>query len=362
MNNSTPAAIHLSCATTLLLLTTLACAQQDPRPHAATAATASRFGHDASLAVLPVHTPNDLNRQVGDALGLVLEQGGMTNILPAGDKFEPPVDTAWEAIPAALAEFLRANPPATDYVLYAEFDGQPPAPGQRPRVAAVRAVIIDRNGNVAWQTQQKPGDAPFDQVKPNNPMSCCVLVAECLRHDGLLDSASPASLNTIHARKGRMALLWAERAGLPPATELDAMHTRARQLRDGLKDARLCVYPVLVGEKIDATAASAIAEPLRPRVAEARIMSDELHLDVPGSSNAQKHLWDLARAFQQHVQKSPPPTDYAACVRYIPVADGQCEPRLVVCTRTGEFVLVEMTIQPMSPEACAKWVSHQITR
>lgn len=321
------------------------------------------FGYDATLAVLPVKLVDDLSRKVGDALGLVLEQGGMPNVIPAAGKFEPPAGAVWEEMPALLAAYLKQNPPGSEYVMFAEFRGQPPAKGERGVVEAVRAIVMDRAGTAVWQTHQQAGEAVFDAVKPMDPMTCCVLVAECLRREGRLDTAAPAARETIRARQGRMAQLWAERAGLPPDEEFDAMAARAREFRRGGENASLIIYAAKFGAAGREGDAAAVVEVLQARrKASARAAAQILAIDVAPDSNAQKQLWELAKAFRKHMVEQPLDSGYGLCVCFVPVQDEKFEPRLVVCDHEGEWVMVEMTIKAMSAEQCADWVVRQTLR
>ncbi|MGB8226256.1 MAG: hypothetical protein WCE45_05250, partial [Sedimentisphaerales bacterium] len=83
--------------------------------------------NNVSLVLLPVPIwvkhPMATNRLVADVLGLVAESYGMNNLDALDAEFTPPADAAWEQMPMHLAEFLKKNPPKSQYVLYAQYRG-----------------------------------------------------------------------------------------------------------------------------------------------------------------------------------------------------------------------------------------------
>ena len=111
--------------------------------------------NNVSLAMLPVKIwvkhPMVTSHKVADALGLVAESYGMNNLDALDAEFIPPADAAWEQVPAHLAEFLKKNPPKSDYVLYAQYLGDPNI-GRGP--TEVRFVVMDAAGNLVLADRQ----------------------------------------------------------------------------------------------------------------------------------------------------------------------------------------------------------------
>ncbi len=133
-------------------------------------------GKDASLTVLPVNLGGNPSPQVGEVLGMLLERAGMKNLEVGVTEFRPPEKADLAQTGASLGEFVRANPPATDYALFADFLG---SPGKG--VAEVRGVIVNKQGEVVWQDRQTATDADFTRLKAGEPMTCCLLLVERLR-------------------------------------------------------------------------------------------------------------------------------------------------------------------------------------
>ena len=78
---------------------------------------------------------------VANVLGGVAESYGMNNLDALDTEFVPPAEAAWEQVPVLLAEFLMKNPPKSDYVLYAQYLGDPNI-GPKPAPAGRRAWVL----------------------------------------------------------------------------------------------------------------------------------------------------------------------------------------------------------------------------
>ncbi len=287
-------------------------------------------GAKAPLAVLPALLAGKASKDVGDAVGLVLEQqGGLEEISPATATFDPPADVKPEAVPALLGEFVRKNPVGSDHALLAQF-----AVEQR-KFTAVRVWIVDREGALVWADTQRPGDADFDRIHPREPMECCLLVTERVR--GLLGIAAPKG-----EHEGRMARLWAEKSALPPKPELDAMTARATELRKLGSAAKVVVFPVCVARELDVAQGAALAKALAGTCV-ATTTAVKPAFESKPTSNEQLALWTLAKAFRAHLAKSPAEADYALLAEYLMSPDRKQvgAVHFVLCTKQGDWVAVD---------------------
>jgi hypothetical protein len=305
-----------------------------------TAAAATRkICLDSSLTVFPVRLPGGPAKNIGDALGLVLEkQLGMSDIHPTELVFDRPPEAEFEQIAKLFGEFVLNNAAAieTEYALYAEILGTP----RPPRVDEVRAVLVDRTGTRVWVDRQKPDDADFQRLGTPDPMSCCVLLSERLGYQ--LDTTRPVK---APAGEGRMARLWAAKSGLPDQTERDAMEQRQQTLRQSHKAAKLLVYPVQLVDELDAGSARHLATLLSDRdLFRAEAAEAQPRFEIAPSSNEQRRLWDLARAFRDYARAEAPQVDYVLFAEYIirPSDQQVWAVHFLVCDRAGEWVLVDL--------------------
>jgi len=166
-------------------------------------------GAKAPLAVLPALVAGRVSKEVGDAVGLVVEQqAGLDGVVPAMGSFEPPASTPPDAIAALLQEHVRRDPPGAGHALFASFEAKERA------FVAVRTWIVDRDGALVWSDVQQKGDAAFDRLRPDEPMECCVVVAE--RVGGMMGLAR----SKTPREDGFMAKWWAANASSTfPSTE-----------------------------------------------------------------------------------------------------------------------------------------------
>jgi hypothetical protein len=304
----------------------------------AAAAATKKIRTDSSLTVFPVLLPGGPAKNVGDALGLVLEtQLGMSDIYPTDLVFSRPSEAEFDQVPKLFGEFVRHNAGAieTEYALYAEILGT----RNPPQVNEVRAVLVDRDGTCVWADRQQPDDPDFKRIDPREPMTCCVLVSERLRRE--LDTTAPAK---TPAGAGRMARLWAEKSGLPDQAERDAMEQRQQTFRHTHKTARVRVYPVQLIDELDTNSATYLANLLNDQdLCQAEAADAQPRFEIAPSSNEQRRLWDLARAVRDYVRSEPPDTDYALFAEYtIRPSDQQVwTVHFVVCDRVGQWVIVD---------------------
>lgn len=312
----------------------LAGGQKNASPHSTERlAAAAKHGVNIAVTVLPVYLQGAANRDVGEALGLVLEKNGLPNIYAGETPFAREGDAFDDAL-AALAAALRANPAQTDYVLYAEFLGTP-----QTGPVEIRAALLDRAGELVWRAVHKPGEAEFERARPREPMTCCVFVAE-----RLCDALKIATSQRRPISDGRMAQLWEAKSGMPKPAERDAMKTRLAAFK--ARDARsVTVLPPFVGGRPDAQAATGLAKALTGAgLCSAAAAETGPAFEPAPTSNEQKRLWELARAVRTFVQATPEATraDYVLCADYTLKPDGVVHTvHFVVCDRAGEWVIVD---------------------
>lgn len=290
-------------------------------------------GKDASLTVLPVGLGGKPLPQVGEVLGILLEQAGMKNLEIGATEFRAPEEADPAQIATAFGEFVRANPPATDYALYADFLG---SPGKG--FTEVRGVIVNKQGEVVWQDRQTADDADFKRLKAGEPMTCCVLLVKRLRP--VLNLGNP---NRRDAPKGKLAQRWAQKTGVADDAELKAINERQQAFKKAASKATLVVYPVRVGSNSNIESAVHLAKLLNDAgLTKATAASEGPQLDIKANMNEQKVLWDMAHAFRAHVQAHPPEADYALFADYLMMnKDAVGEVHFAVCDRKGQLVIVD---------------------
>lgn len=171
-----------SCLPLTLSLAAVACTQvQDPvspsEPPAR--ATLRAAGVRAPLALHPVRLLGRADTVAAEALGLVLERQGMSDLVLAEAAFDP-ADAPWDHVPGLLQAHVRAQAQHADagrYALYAQFLGDPQ---QGP--TEVRFVVVDPTGDVALVDRQTPADRAFQRTagRDPDPLGCAMLVGDRL--------------------------------------------------------------------------------------------------------------------------------------------------------------------------------------
>ena len=322
-------------------------------------------GKSAAVTVLPTRLAGINMAQVGEVVAMMLEKGGMANLETSKADFVPPKDADLAATATALAAFVRANPVATEFALYTEFQG---TPGKG--VNEVRAIVVNKAGEVAWKDVQKKGDADFDRIKPREPMQGCVLVAERVRP--VLGLGDP---NKFAGPPGRIAERWQKESGVPDKAEQAAIEARAKQFRKAAATSTLLVYPARAGGSYSAESATHLAKLINEKsLAMATAADTGPKLDVPGNINEQKVLWGMAHAFRDHVRKNPPDADYVMYVDYLMGKDKSGTVMVggvhfAICNKQGELVVVDFqnnhwpdfkAINPKSIEDCDKLAARRL--
>lgn len=320
-------------------------------------------GPEASLTVLPVMLAGRPFEKVTEVLGVVLEQRGLQHIEFGRAPFTTGVGAEASALSAALAAFLKANPVATDYALYAEFNGQ--------TLDALRAVVVDKAGEVVWTDHQTTHDDAFRALGPRrDPMTLIAFLADRL--------SAPLNLteDTAKKRSHKLEDAFGARSGYAPAVETgERMPARLNVLKESRSRATLMVIGVRTSGAVNVTAASDLARRLgeaklfqttvlaqTPLLVEARLTGDQL-----------SYLWAIARKVQAHVKTSPPDADYVLYADYLfdPQHWQRGGVQFVVCDRHGDWVLAELTnsdqedyqrVKPISAEGCDTLLLERLTR
>jgi hypothetical protein len=315
-------------------------------------------GPDASLTILPVRLAGQPFDRVTEVVGLLLEQQGLKNIELGKSAFKPADKAGLETLAGAVGDFVKKNAIATEYALFAEYNGNP-----QTGLNELRAVVVDQAGAVVWTERQTPEDAAFKKLGSPDPMAMSVLLVE---RSGPQLGLKEETAKT--AKPGKMARLMAERSGLPPEDERSPLEGRQKEMKNAMAKAALLVFSARVGGKAaDAQSASDLAGLINTaKLFTASSAGQAMLLNASQAGpNELKVLWDLAREFRDCARKNPPEADYVLYADYAfnPQNWEQGYVHFVVCDRKGEWVIVDMqnshqpdyqTIKPTSRADCDK--------
>ncbi len=315
-----------------------------------------------SFTVYPILLGNKPMKNVGEVVALLLERGGVKHLEIAENTFHPSENSEWEQITKEFAQFIPKQKIQTKYALYGEFMGT-----RETGVQEVRTVVVDAKGDVVWQDRQTPEDAAFQQTKPSNPMTCCVLMGKRLQ-----DRFSLKDPLREDAPNGDMAERWREKSNVPPKEEMNAIEERLNELKKDHQDTSLTVYPVHVQNQTYREHTETLCKMINENnLFKAQPAKNAVNINVPGNSNEMRMLWDLAHAFREEVRKNPPPTDYTLYADYImALPDGPVGGvHFVICDKKGEWVMVSLQnshhenfqkIDPDSVEDCNRILVRQL--
>ncbi len=314
-------------------------------------------GTEASLTLLPVRLGGKPFDRVTELIGLFLEEQGLKNIELGNTVFGQESRTELQGLAAAVGEFVKGHPVTTDYVMYAEINGN-----RETGIDELRAVVTDREGAVVWTDRQTPQDEAFKSLESPEPMSLCVLLVERLSPYLSLDEETARA-----AKPGKMAAIMDERSGMPPEIERAPLPERQKLLKETRQKATLMVYPVRIGDEADTASAAALEKMINDAgLCRAVPAKESVVLTASQADpNEQKILWDLAREFREYARKNPADADYVLYADYVfnPQQWERGFVHFVVCDRKGEWVIVDMqnshhpdyqSIKPISQEDCSK--------
>ena len=285
------------------------------------------------VATTPVKFPAEFAKRVGTVVATFLERAGLEDLEVVDSVFSPPETDDVNKIAEAFTKHLGGKPIKTDYAVFAQFVGTP-----QTGVKAIRTIVVDKSGKVLLA--ESAGKAQFDKAEhpPKDPMSCCVFVGRRLAEFWKLED--PLRPN---GPEGKMARFWQKDAGIPAQEELDAIERRSQTLKENFKTATCTVYPVNVGRKSDKQCTVDLVTMFNEGgFGKATTSNTDPALKIAGHSNQQKVLWDTARAFREFVKKNRPTTDYAAYADYALHGTNVRYVHLIVCDRSGDWVLIDM--------------------
>jgi hypothetical protein len=321
-----------------------------------------------SLALLPVQIwfkhPMITSRKVADVLGLVAEGYGMNNLDALDTEFVPPAEAAWEQVPAHLAEFLKKNPPKSEYVLYAQYLGNP-----NGGPTEIRFVVTDAAGNLVLSDRQTDKDEDFKRIVSGDPdaMGCSVLVAERL--------FSRLGWQKVEGKPhGKFARKWAHASGTPNDEEQAAMERCLEKLKSGVKTKQIAVYSTCIGEQRNTESAARLVSLVTQQLGCQAIKVDKsVSFQRQPTANEQKLLWDLARAFRDYLRANPADSNYAMLAEYFinPAGGPAGAVHFVVCEKSGDWVLVDFQnsthedfqrISPKSIEDCDRLAVERLAK
>ncbi len=151
------------------------------------------------------------------------------------------------------------------------------------------------------------------------------------------------------------------------------MEQRQAVMKKTGRSASLVVFPVRLSDdevgKKDAAHLAALLS--KKKLCEAKAVDSPLRVKIQFARNEQKLLWDLARAFQDHVKQNPPEADYALLADYMfpRAGHGAWAVHFVICDRDGEWVIVDFqnehhgdfqSIDPKTHDDCGRLVAKRL--
>jgi len=291
---------------------------------------------DASLTILPVRLGGKPWDRVSQVVGVLLEKQGLKNIELGKMPLEATNAGTMDDLSAAVGAVVQANPVATDYALFAEFNGT-----RQTGLNEIRAVVVDKSGAVVWTERATSADEAFKKLEHPDPMDLSVLLVEQLSPQmGLNEETAKA------AKPGKLETLLNEQSGLPSQAERDAGLARQKALKQAAPDVTLMIYAARVGgDKISVASATNVVGLLNQAGLCKAVQAEQSVLlkSSQADPNEQKTLWSLAREFRDYVRAHPPETDYALYADYVfnPQNADQGFVHFIVCDRKGEWVIVD---------------------
>lgn len=119
----------------------------------------------ASFTAYPVYfTQGKPLQNVGDVIGLFMEQGGMENVVPGKDTFLRKDGSDLEQIADDFASFIKSRKGVSDYSLYSEMLGS-----QKSGVSEIRFVLVNSEGKLVWKYRSVKGSSDFKSTTPQIP-------------------------------------------------------------------------------------------------------------------------------------------------------------------------------------------------
>ncbi len=144
--------------------------------------------------------------------------------------------------------------------------------------------------------------------------------------------------------KGKFARMSSESAAGPDKAEWALIEQRQAVMKKTGRSASVAVYPVrLSDDEVGRKDAVPLARLLsKKKLCEAKAVNSPMRVNIEFARNEQKLLWNLARAFRDHVKQNPPEADYALLADdMFPLPDRAWAVHFVICDRDGEWVIVD---------------------
>ena len=334
MNRTQPVASSFLSVLLLAACAPPAPSQEKPTDRAAARQQALRnTGVAAPLSLYPIRVLGRADANVADALGLVLERAGASDLAVAAPPFDPG-QADWDAVPALLKAHVAAQAGAAPrWALYAQFLGDP-----RTGPTEVRFLVVDAHGELVLNDRQTPVDPAFRATagRDPDPLGCSALVA-----DRLFELAGWKKVPG-GVRDGAFQRRWQQKSGAPDARERAAIDKRLAALRTNLRGASFAVLPVLWNGEAHADGAARVATAAPAELGCKAAAAASGALAVPASSNEQKRLWDLVAAVRTSLGKTAVDADYALAVdTAISDGGGAGFVHVVVLTKAGEVVIAD---------------------
>ena len=288
-------------------------------------------GVDASLTILPVRLMGEPEGRVSEIVGALLEQQGLKNIELGKTAFIHVTKLSPVKLADSAGIFVKNHPPATEYVLYAEMNGDM----QKHAIDEIVGIVVDKTGALVWSDLLGPQDEPFKQVDDPDPLGFSVLLAQRLGSQMGLNEETAKN-----AKPGKMAAIMDERSGIPPENERAPMPDRQKLFKENLKKSTLMVFPVRTNGKANAEGASGLIKLINDAgLCKALPSTETLLLKTSQEGpNEMKKMWDLARDFREYVQKNPQDAGYMLYADYL--LTGYVH--FVICNRSGEWVIADL--------------------
>ena len=288
-------------------------------------------GVDASLTILPAGLMGRPEVRVSEVIGVLLEQQGLKNIELWNTAYIPSNKTQPKVLADSVGKFVKTQQITTDYVMYAEMNGDP----QKRQIGELRGLVVDKTGAVVFTDFLGSQDEVFKQVEDPDPMGYSMLLVQRLSPQFGLNEETARN-----AKPGKMMAILNERSGLPPENERAALPERQKTLKANLPKSSLMIFPVRTLSGSNSNAAADVVKMMNDAgMCRAMLAKDTLLLKTPQKDpNEMKLLWDLARDFRAYVKKNPQDADYTLYADY--AMPGYVH--FVVCDRKGDWVIADL--------------------
>ncbi len=319
---------------------------------------------DATLTILPVKVLNRHWERVSEIIGAILEQKGLKNIEVGHEIFVFEKRADVNVVADSLRRFVHKNPVATDYLLYAEMNGDE----NPPPIDELFGLLVDKNGDIVWSDYLNSGDSLFSNVSDPDPMGYSILLTELMEPYFGLNTETARN-----AKPGKMAALMRERSGLPPEEEMNEMTERVKIMQSGFKKSELVIFPLRVAGKPDTRAANDLVSLINQHgITKAKLSGNSLLLEPPEKDpNEMKVLWNMARQFREYIKAHPIQGDYFLYGDYVftPGNWAAGYVHFVVCDSHGDWVIADLQnsqhqdyfiVQPVSVEGCNQIIYNRL--